>query len=348
MSNGNDNTSGQGQGKGSRGKVYALAGITGIFLVACVIGTAFYSYSNGDNTSSEDGQTSTSTKVVQDICQTTDYQETCINSLSGAGKASNTNELIRKGFQVAMDQIREAISKSSVVKDLTKDPMAKQAVDVCEALLNSSIDDLQMSFERLGSFDMTRLGQYTADLHVWLSGAYTFQESCIDAFENTTGDAGEKMKDILRTSRELTSNALAMVTEMSSIVGSLNISRIGRRLMDDGVHPRNGGLPDWVVKKVGRKLLAATPRNVNPDAVVAKDGSGQYRTIGDALKTVPPKNAKTFVIYVKAGVYAEKVLVDKKMTNVMMIGDGPKKTIVTGSQNFVDGIQTSATGTFSK
>lgn len=321
-------------------------------------------------------------KAVQAICQPTDYRETCINSLSAAaGNATDPKELIRTGFQVATDRIRAAIKNSSVVRELAKDPMARKAVDVCEALLNSSIDDLQMSFDRLGSFDITKLDQYTADLNVWLSGAYTFQESCLDAFENTTGllhafsttsditvlymcllstksntaspfnencrtgDAGEKMKEILKTSRELTSNALAMVSEISSIVGSLNISGIGRRLMSD--EPGNGELPDWVDDR-GRKLLAAAPANVQPDAIVAKDGSGKYKTIGEALKAVPPKNMKNFVIYVKEGVYAEKVLVDKNTFNVTMIGDGAKKTIVTGSQNFIDGVQTSETATFSK
>lgn len=127
-------------------------------------------------------------KAVQAICQPTDYRDTCVSSLSAAaGNTTDPKELIRTGFQVATDRVKAALENSSVVRELAKDPMAQKAVDVCEVLLNSSIDDLQMSFERLGTFDVAKLDQYTADLNVWLSGAYTFQESCLDAFENTTG-----------------------------------------------------------------------------------------------------------------------------------------------------------------
>ncbi|OWM71208.1 hypothetical protein CDL15_Pgr011335 [Punica granatum] len=344
MSNGYDRVSGQ----RGRGKLkYVIAGVAGLMLVACIIGVAVQSSKGGDGKSNQgqgSGQVSQSMKAVQAICQPTDYRETCVNALSAAaGNTTDPKELMRTGFQVATDRIRGAIKNSSVVRELAKDPMAQKAVDVCEALLNSSIDDLQMSFERLGAFDITKLDQYTADLNVWLSGAYTFQESCLDAFENTTGDAGEKMKQILKTSRELTSNAMAMVSQISTIVGSLNVSAIGRRLMSEDT--RNGEIPNWVDNR-GRMLLAATPANIKPDVIVAKDGSGKYKTIGEALKDVPPKNTKNFVIYIKEGVYAERVLVDKNMANVMMIGDGPKKTIVTGHLNFVDGVQTSATATF--
>jgi pectin methylesterase-like acyl-CoA thioesterase len=55
-----------------------------------------------------------------------------------------------------------------------------------------------------------------------------------------------------------------------------------------------------------------------------------------------------YVIYVKEGVYEEYVTITKKMANVTMYGDGSKKTIITGNRNFVDGLTTYKTATFSK
>lgn len=53
-----------------------------------------------------------------------------------------------------------------------------------------------------------------------------------------------------------------------------------------------------------------------------------------------------YVIYVKEGIYEETVNVTKKMANVTMYGDGSKKSIITGSKNFVDGTRTWQTATF--
>ncbi|KAI3421538.1 uncharacterized protein J3R85_012150 [Psidium guajava] len=333
-----------GQGKRT---AYAVGGVGIVFVVAVVIGVAVSTSSSSSSQSNAgtSSDVSTSMKAIQAICQPTDYREACVSSLSSAG-GNNTDpkDLIQTGFQVAINQVKAAIQNSTVVKDLAKDPRSQEALETCQHLLEYSIDDLQSSFERLGGFDVSKLDMYMADLQVWLSGAITFQESCLDGFENTTGAAADKMKQILQSSRELTSNGLAMVTEISSLLSSFNIPGVSRRLLSeeqDGVTE----FPPWV-NEGRRKLLAVASADLKPDVVVAQDGSGKYKTISEALVDVPKMNNKTFVIYIKEGVYKEKVLVDKKTTNVMMIGDGPTKTVITGSLNYVDGVQTCNTATF--
>lgn len=74
------------------------------------------------------------------------------------------------------------------------------------------------------------------------------------------------------------------------------------------------------------------------------------------ISYMPPKSGKRnlieiiilrrYVIYVKGGVYEETVVVRSQMINITMFGDGSRKTIVTGSKNFVDGIKTFHTATF--
>ncbi|PKI67106.1 hypothetical protein CRG98_012527 [Punica granatum] len=51
------------------------------------------------------------------------------------------------------------------------------------------------------------------------------------------------------------------------------------------------------------------------------------------------------VIYVKAGVYSEKVEIEKNMQDVMFVGDGMDRTIVTGSRNVPDGSTTFSSAT---
>ncbi|CAN6468668.1 unnamed protein product [Victoria cruziana] len=77
--------------------------------------------------------------------------------------------------------------------------------------------------------------------------------------------------------------------------------------------------------------------------VVAQDGSGNYRTIAEAVAAAPAKNDGSkgyFVIQVKAGVYEEHVTVDKKKKYVMMVGDGVGRTIITGQRSVGDGSTT--------
>ncbi|XP_074315978.1 pectinesterase/pectinesterase inhibitor-like [Silene latifolia] len=89
------------------------------------------------------------------------------------------------------------------------------------------------------------------------------------------------------------------------------------------------------------------PRGIRPNVVVAQDGSGQFRSIMAALGAHPGKNFQgRYVIYVKAGIYTEEVLVGKQHPNVFMYGDGPTRTVVTGNKSFKRKFVTSKTAPF--
>ncbi|KAM0962676.1 hypothetical protein ACFX2I_021783 [Malus domestica] len=290
-----------------------------------------------------------SKKAIETICQPTTYKETCQSSLEKvAGDSTDAKDLIKAGLQVAEDKVNEAIKNSDTLKELAKDPMASQALDVCKQLLDTAVEDLHGAVDKMGSFDPNKTDDYLEDLKVWLSAAVNHQATCLDAFKDTKGEAGEKMKGFLKTAQELTSNGLAMVSEISGLVGSLHLNS-HRRLLSSS----NGGPKKWHDKTVpgwmsDRKLdlLTATPQSLKPDVVVAQDGTGKYKTINEALKEVPPNSKKTFVIYIKGGVYKEIVVVNKQMTNVVMIGDGPTKTRISGGLNKADGVSTENTATF--
>ncbi|KAF2541478.1 hypothetical protein F2Q68_00032989 [Brassica cretica] len=66
----------------------------------------------------------------------------------------------------------------------------------------------------------------------------------------------------------------------------------------------------------------------------------------DKKKDVPEKSEKKTVIYVKKGVYFENVKVEKTMWNVVFVGDGGDKSIVSGKLNVIDGTPTFQSATF--
>ena len=60
------------------------------------------------------------------------------------------------------------------------------------------------------------------------------------------------------------------------------------------------------------------------DIIVAQDGSGQFRSIQQALNSVPSNNVKTVTILVKNGTYHEKLLVRK--SRVAIVGENRDST----------------------
>lgn len=336
----------------SRKKKITVISLSAIFLVALIVavtvGVNLHHSSSSDDDKSNNNLSATM-KAIKLICQPTDYKEECVKSLSSeAGNTTDSKELIKAAFKAAMDDINEAANKSNVLNELEKDPRAKKALDICKELMDSSTDEFKNSFDQLGDFDVTKVDDLLDNLRIWLSAAITYQETCLDAFQNTTGDAGEKMRAALKSAMQMSSNSLAIVSDLSKVLSNFNFPSIGRRLLEHDVPVLGHGelYPEWFNDIPGsRRLLAASPAQIKPDVTVAKDGSGQFKTINEALPLIPKNSNKTFVIYIKEGVYQEYVELNKSMTHVMMIGDGPQKTRITGNRNFVDGIPTFKTCT---
>ena len=63
--------------------------------------------------------------------------------------------------------------------------------------------------------------------------------------------------------------------------------------------------------------------------VVAADGSGDFKTIQQAVDEVPDGNSRRIVIQIKPGVYREQVRVSSGKRFITFRGDDAKKTVVT-------------------
>ncbi|RSK42504.1 pectinesterase family protein [Hymenobacter perfusus] len=65
------------------------------------------------------------------------------------------------------------------------------------------------------------------------------------------------------------------------------------------------------------------------DFVVAQDGSGQFRTVQEAFNAVPDFRKKVTTIFVKKGVYKEKLLLAGSKQFVQLVGEDREQTILT-------------------
>ncbi|MGD7309661.1 hypothetical protein, partial [Ralstonia pseudosolanacearum] len=162
--------------------------------------------------------------------------------------------------------------------------------------MDLAIDDLKHAFGESSNFDIINIDKFVSELKVWLGGALTFQETCLEGFDNTTSKAGDDMRKALKTSMELTRNGLAIIDQIASVITSYNIPLLQRRLLSSEEEFRNvseNGFPTWVSPEK-RRLLATRRRRIRANIVVAKDGSGKYRTINEALNDIPKRNVKPF------------------------------------------------------
>ena len=67
----------------------------------------------------------------------------------------------------------------------------------------------------------------------------------------------------------------------------------------------------------------------NGQIVVAGDGSGDFRTVQQAVDEVPEHNNKPVVIHIKPGVYREQIRVNTGKRFVTFRGEDPNKTVLT-------------------
>lgn len=72
----------------------------------------------------------------------------------------------------------------------------------------------------------------------------------------------------------------------------------------------------------------AKPRTQVFDAVVAIDGSGDYRTIQEAINAAPAGRTVAWLIFIKNGLYRELLFVPKEKSFIHLIGQERDKTII--------------------
>jgi pectinesterase len=67
-------------------------------------------------------------------------------------------------------------------------------------------------------------------------------------------------------------------------------------------------------------FIDITNGEVIANITVAADGSGNYTAIKDAILAAPTYSMTRYVIFVKKGIYREKVIVDHSKWNLTLIG----------------------------
>jgi len=165
-----------------------------------------------------------------------------------------------------------------------------------------------------------------------MSAALAYQYNCWSGlkYANDT-ELVFKTMSFLESLTNLSSNALSMILSYD-LFG--NDTASWRTPLTE----RDGFWEDSVSGVFGSG--PSVPINLTPDVRVCKEaytdaGSGCYKTVQEAvdasLDDLPV--GERFVIHIKEGVYEESVRVPLRKRNVVLLGDGIGKTVITGSAN---------------
>src|SRR3982750_1509304 len=72
----------------------------------------------------------------------------------------------------------------------------------------------------------------------------------------------------------------------------------------------------------------ANPQQYKYVFTVAKDGTGDYKFIQDAIDAMRVYPLQPITLYIKNGVYNEKIVLPSDNTDVIFIGESVEKTII--------------------
>ncbi|KAL2467635.1 putative pectinesterase/pectinesterase inhibitor 46 [Forsythia ovata] len=229
--------------------------------------------------------------------------------------------IYEQSTQSAIDEISRAFkdfSQDGILQSLAREKTAVSALDSCRLYLSLALDNLNNSLASPREFELD------STVPTW--------KSCIDEFDREIYKTRNLALEKLNKSIELINNSFDLVGQLNSCISSTDKGNPTPRISFSS--------------SKDRELVETQSGKINPNLVVAKDGSGNFVKINDALNAVNNFSSTRFVIYVKKGIYNENVKVELSKWNILMIGDGINQTVVSSNISNAEGVGTSSTATF--
>ncbi|XP_035844181.1 probable pectinesterase/pectinesterase inhibitor 17 [Helianthus annuus] len=167
-------------------------------------------------------------------------------------------DFVKALLKVTLERAQHAESNTRGLGPKCRNKLEKAAWDDCIELYEHTVERLNMTVD-----PHKPCNQY--EMQTWLSTALTNLETCRAGFQELGVD-GYMLPLMNNNVSSLISNTLAMNKEGGSPPDNY----------------QKGGFPTWV-KPGDRKLLQSSNPASQANVVVAQDGSGNYKTIGEAI-----------------------------------------------------------------
>lgn len=246
--------------------------------------------------------------------------------------------LLQSVLRRTSSHMQQTIGLANNIRIKINDQREQAALADCLELMDLSMDRLMESMLVLGNWTGGAASSSShSDVHSWLSSVLTNHVTCLDGISAAAAAVApprSPSSSLIKVEPMIQELVTRARTSLSIVVAITFTPPQQKEQI------KIGDFPLWVTVKDRRLLQLSSARNIDANAVVAKDGSGKYKTVKEAVAAAPDNSNTRYVIYVKKGTYKENVDIGKSKKNLMLVGDGMDATIITGNLNVVDGSTT--------
>ncbi|KAL8102810.1 putative pectinesterase/pectinesterase inhibitor 47 [Apium graveolens] len=297
-------------------------------------------------------------------CKSSLYPRLCRSVLS-AFRFSPTNPSSYGKFSVkqSLKQARRLTKTINRYLKRSKQTISQEernALQDCEQLFDLTEGYLEMITLELKTAPAMTDG-LIGKIETLLSGVVTNQDTCYDGLVESGSSLATLLKEPLSNATVLYSVSLGLVTHAiardrkrgprkGKVFGGegfpaiFSSSKLKKAL--NGYYARGA-------QKAGRNLADDKDNSggivVNNVVIVSPFGGSNFTSINQAVEFAP-FNSKVedgyFIIYAMEGIYEEYITIPKHKKNIMLLGVGINRTIITGNHSVVDGWSTFNSATF--
>ncbi|KAK4490297.1 hypothetical protein RD792_000964 [Penstemon davidsonii] len=275
---------------------------------------------------------SSSPTIIQEACKASRDPSTCKSSLTQSNHVpvgATAPQVIQAALWVSSNNlIKGRAMVQEVLKQFNGNKNGTAAANNCIELLRYSEYRINLVGDALPRGKIK-------DARAWLSSAMVYQYDSWSALKyvNTSSLVGQTMAFLNSSLIASTSDALGMLMSYD-VYGDKTGSWGPAKTERDGFWE-----PPGSESASGSGSPGGVPSGLKVDVTVCKSNC-DYKTVQEAVNAAPDNNGKRFVIKINAGVYEETVRIPLEKKNVVFLGDGMGKTVITGSLHVSPGVTT--------
>ncbi|XP_074567209.1 pectinesterase-like [Curcuma longa] len=215
------------------------------------------------------------------------------------------------------------------------------ALEDCRALAGLSAEYLAEAQAELGRSRGLLEVSTNGRVRALMSAVVTNQQTCYDGLQASLDGGFPELQRALDDGAQLYGVSLGLVT--TALERSFAGSNAGPSYSSGPSSPVPVASPSTPGRSLVEELSQMVPVKLSesPGVKVSPDGNGDFTTVSDAVAFAPNDTAAAasgyFAVYVSEGVYRENVIVPANKRNLILIGAGINRTVITSNHSVGDG-----------